>query len=183
MSGEERAVDIAYQALGPDRAKQYREVRLEALQTYPECFGSRYEDQVGLERALCLTFPQNLYLFGSGILFGIHGLSHIITGLFPCDEDLGASQPSIRQKIHNVAGLVMYFSLLLACFLWVLAPGEVSGWFWWYTAGTLVFSVLFLIFMVKALETDHNLGLYQRLSYGALALWCAVLSLVARGTG
>lgn len=130
--------------------------------------------------ALCFEYPNTLYFFAGGTLIAIHGLSHIVTGLFPCDEDLGANLPSTRQKIHNAAGLVMYFSLLVACFLWLLAPDKIPGWFWWFTLVALVVSIAFLLFMIKALKTEHYLGLYQRLSYGPLASWCAVLSLAAR---
>lgn len=76
MIGEGKPLDIVYQVLGPDQAAQYREVRLEALQTYPECFGSRYEDQVGLEK---LYFERLIEEQGSsGFMMAALSAGHIV---------------------------------------------------------------------------------------------------------
>ena len=112
----------------------------------------------------------------TGYLMIVQGVSHWITGLFPCDEDLGIPKPSKAQIIHNLAGMVMYFSLLIACMLWIFSSYEIANWFRWYSALSVLVSVVSLVFMVRAFNTNINLGLHQRINYGVLALWVMVLS-------
>jgi hypothetical membrane protein len=103
------------------------------------------------------------------------GVSHLVTGLFPCDENLGRENPSLSQHIHNFAGLLMLLTLIILAVWWgVSATSPV-----WFAAFSwlclLIFSVYFY-FMVRNLKSENNLGLYQRISYGALAFWVVVLS-------
>lgn len=122
--------------------------------------------------------PTHSLQFLTGILMMVQGISHWVTGLFPCDEDMGIPKPSTGQVIHNVAGLVMYFSLLTACLLWVIKIHNLPEWFSLYSAVTAVISVIALVFMLRALKTNTNLGLYQRINYGVLAAWVMVLSVM-----
>lgn len=127
---------------------------------------------------LFLNFPDNVYATVSGILFVIHGASHIVAGIFPCDADLGLEDPSPAQRLHNVAGLVMYLSLLAACILGALPIAVAPDWFKWYSLASAVVSIVFLLYMIRAMDGGPKLGLYQRLSYGILAAWSAVLAAV-----
>lgn len=120
----------------------------------------------------------NNLLFLTGILMMVQGVSHWVTGLFPCDEDLGIPDPSKRQVIHNLAGLVMYFSLLATCLLWTIKIHNLPAWFSLYSAVSAVISVVALVLMLRAIKTNINLGLYQRINYGVLAVWVVVLSLM-----
>lgn len=120
----------------------------------------------------------NNLLFLTGILMVVQGASHWVTGLFPCDEDLGIPNPSKGQVIHNLAGLVMYFSLLATCLLWTIKTHSLPTWFSLYSAFTALVSVIALVLMLRALKTNINLGLYQRINYGVLAIWVTVLSVM-----
>ncbi|HCS65389.1 MAG TPA: DUF998 domain-containing protein [Cellvibrio sp.] len=122
--------------------------------------------------------PTNSLQFLTGILMMVQGSSHWVTGLFPCDEDMGIPKPSTGQVIHNIAGLVMYFSLLIACLLWAIKIHNLPEWFSLYSAVTAVISVIALVFMLRALKTNINLGLYQRINYGVLAAWVMVLNVM-----
>ena len=126
--------------------------------------------------ALLKIDPENTLLLLTGILMLIQGVTHWVTGLFPCDEDLGVPKPSRTQVIHNLAGLVMYFSLLVACLLWVFKAHHLPTWFSLYSALSAIVSVIALVFMLQAMKTYINLGLYQRINYGVLAVWVMVLS-------
>ncbi|PKH06896.1 GNAT family N-acetyltransferase [Moritella sp. Urea-trap-13] len=42
-------MDIKYRALIPDDSLQYRHVRLESLKLHPDCFGSKYLEQVNFQ--------------------------------------------------------------------------------------------------------------------------------------
>lgn len=50
-------MDIHFRKLLPADAKQYREIRLEALKNYPESFGSSYEEESALPK---LNFEINI---------------------------------------------------------------------------------------------------------------------------
>lgn len=128
--------------------------------------------------ALLRMESNNNLLFISGVLMIVQGISHWVTGLYPCDEDLGIPKPSGGQVIHNLAGLVMYFSLLAACLLWGIKIHSLPTWFSLYSAFSALVSIAALVLMLRALKTNINLGLYQRINYGVLAAWVAVLSVL-----
>lgn len=122
--------------------------------------------------ALYLNHRDNIFsLISAGLIF-IHGICHVITGLFPCDENLGQSKPSRTQIVHSVAGLVMLLTLFSASVLWVFATAAGLVWFRGLSAVCAVVSIYFLTRVFKGM----NIGLYQRISYGALVFWAAVLS-------
>ena len=127
--------------------------------------------------ALLKIDPTNNLLFLTGVLMVVQGISHWVTGLFPCDEDLGIPKPSKVQVVHNLAGLVMYFSLLVTCLLWVFKTHHLPQWFSLYSALSALISVVTLVMMLRALKTNINLGLYQRINYGVLAVWVMVLGI------
>jgi uncharacterized membrane protein len=114
-----------------------------------------------------------------GIVLLVHGLSHIATGLFPLDADLGAGgRLSSAHKVHGVAGLVMYFALWIACVLWIFIDPPPGAGFRIYSLVSAAASVASLGYMVRSLRSGRDLGLHQRISYGILALWCAILALL-----
>jgi hypothetical membrane protein len=128
---------------------------------------------------LLLSFPDQLHVTVSGILILLHGASHIVAGLYPCDADLGLENPSTAQKLHNTAGFVMYLTLLVACLFWVQPSSVAPDWFRLYSLASAVASVIFTFYMVRAMKgSGSKLGLYQRLSYGILAAWSATLAVV-----
>ena len=112
----------------------------------------------------------------SGVLILVHGLSHIVAGIFPCDEDMGASRPSPSQIIHTLSGVAMQISLLLATGMWAFSSAAEPIWFRWLSLICTVLSVTFLVLMVKAFSTNKYIGLYQRVSVGSLILWDATFS-------
>ena len=126
---------------------------------------------------------QSSWLFlASGILVMVHGISHIIAGIFPCDEDIASNNPSNTQKVHMSAGLVMQISLLVAAGIWSFSDISLSAWFRWLSAVCLSASIIFLVLMVRAMKQDKYVGLYQRISVGALVLWVAILNGVLLGS-
>lgn len=115
-----------------------------------------------------------------GLLVIIHGLSHLVTGLYPCDADLGIPKASLTQIIHNIAGSVMLISLLGACIVGAVSSlVEISQWFQLFSLTCALVSVIFTLLMGQSLSTGRNIGLYQRISCGALMVWVAVFSGVA----
>lgn len=113
----------------------------------------------------------SLILISAALIF-VHGISHIISGIFPCDESLSPAKPSRAHIIHSVAGLFMLLTLFAASVLWALSSSVEPTWFRWLSAACAIASVFFLAIMFKGV----NIGLYQRLSYGALVFWAAIFS-------
>jgi len=127
--------------------------------------------------SIVVGFSTNWHMVILGSLTALHGVCHIATGAFPCDEDLGVPTPSGTQIIHNVAGSVMLVTLLIAASLSAFSSSVVApAWFRGFSLGCLVVSLVFGVLMAKSLSTGHKIGLYQRVSYGALVLWVAVFS-------
>ncbi|BFM06932.1 DUF998 domain-containing protein [Halioxenophilus aromaticivorans] len=121
-------------------------------------------------------------LLASGVLVMAHGISHIVAGIFPCDEDIESNNPSNTQKVHMAAGLVMQISLLVAVGIWSFSEISLSAWFRWLSVVCLFVSIIFLVLMVRAMKQDKYVGLYQRISVGALVLWVAILNGVLLGS-
>lgn len=129
----------------------------------------------GLGVMLLMNGEQPAY--AGGIVLLMHGLSHIVAGIFPCDADMGAGgNASTAQKLHGVAGLVMYFALWIACVFWIFIDTPAGMPFRIYSLLSAAASIVSLGFMVRSLKTGLNMGLHQRVSYGILAVWCVALS-------
>ena len=123
------------------------------------------------------SYWADLPMAAIGLLVVIHGLSHLVTGLYPCDADLGIPKASSTQIIHNIAGLMMLVSLLVASIVGAVSSlVEVSQWFQVFSLTCALVSVIFTILMGQSLSTGRNIGLYPRISCGALMVWVAVFS-------
>lgn len=116
----------------------------------------------------------------SGLLIMLHGLGSFGTGYFACDAGCAPENPSASQNLHNLAGLIMAFSLLLAGALWVWLGRRLfaSPGFSWFSLFCTLAALGALPLMATALESGHGFGLYQRVNYGASLLWVAGLALM-----
>jgi uncharacterized membrane protein len=126
--------------------------------------------------AILLSLTHETITLVTASMMICQGISHLITGLFPCDEDLGRTKPSATQHIHNLAGLIMLLTLIIPTVWWGISAAS-SIWFASFSWLCLSVFVIYFCLMVRNLKSGHNLGLYQRISYGALAFWVVVLSL------
>jgi len=75
-------MDIEYRALIPEDSLQYRHIRLESLKLHPDCFGSKYLEQVNLktlyfERLIEMGDENNVMLgaFHDSKLVGLCGVT------------------------------------------------------------------------------------------------------------
>lgn len=116
----------------------------------------------------------------SGVLIMLHGLGSFGTGYFACDAGCAPENPSASQNLHNLAGMIMAFSLLLAGALWVWLGRRLlaSPIFSWFSLLCTLAALGALPLMAGALESGHGFGLYQRINYGASLLWVAALALM-----
>ncbi|PZW49266.1 uncharacterized protein DUF998 [Pseudomonas sp. URMO17WK12:I2] len=129
--------------------------------------------------AVLLSFDHRWARF-SGLLIILHGLGSFGTGYFACDAGCAPQHPSASQNLHNLAGLLMAFSLLLASTLWIFLGRRLLGsrTFAWFSLSCTLVAVGALPLMAAALESGHDFGLYQRINYGASLLWVAGLALM-----
>lgn len=126
--------------------------------------------------SITISYWEDLSTMAIGLLITIHGLCHLVTGLSPCDEDLGIPKASSTQIIHNTAGVIMLVSLLAASTMGAMSSVVAPQWFRAFSLVCLVVSVMFTILMAISFSTVQNIGLYQRISYSALVVWVAVFS-------
>jgi hypothetical membrane protein len=124
-------------------------------------------------------FPGSKLALLSALLIGLHGLGSLGTGYFACDQGCAPAQPSLSQQFHNLAGLLMFVSLTLACALWIVlarrllqSPGLAL-----FSALCLVLAIVTAWLMATAVASGQLFGLYQRLNYGISVLWVAALAL------
>ena len=129
---------------------------------------------------LIKTFSTSKLARFSGALVVIHGLSSFAAGFFSCDVGCNLESPSSTQNIHNISGLILFFSLLMSSLIWVFISNCCLGvkWFGWFSLVCSLIAVALLPLMAGAVESGVGFGLYQRLNYGSQALWVLVFSVV-----
>ena len=129
---------------------------------------------------LIKTFPTSKLARFSGVLVIIHGLSSFSAGFFSCDVGCALESPSTEQSMHNISGLILFFSLLLSSLIWVFISNRCLGikWFGWFSLACSLVAIVLLPLMAGAVESGEGFGLYQRLNYGSQALWVFVFSLI-----
>ena len=126
---------------------------------------------------LLLRYRADRRLAAAGGLIVLHGVCRMLAAFFPCDPGCKPVFPTSSQSIHNVAATVALVSLTAALFVagaWLISQRRgaviVSA---TYLLGALAVAAQVLLVVGSA----ANLGLYQRLSLGALQVWVALLAL------
>lgn len=114
----------------------------------------------------------------SAALVLLHGLGSLGTGWFPCDQGCAPAQPSLSQQLHNLSGLLMFFSLALASALWVWLGKRVAGSrvLALFSLACVVLAIITVVLMAQAAQSGQLFGLYQRLNYGVSVIWVASLA-------
>lgn len=111
-----------------------------------------------------------------GVCIVLHGLATWMAGRFAMDADPYTKSPSMRGKLHGLAGLVMMLTLLLAPLI-----GCVSSSFPFVfrclSAACLCLAFIFAAALAKAYKARGNCGLFQRLSYASQLVWLAFFAL------
>ncbi len=115
-----------------------------------------------------------------GWLIITHGVGTWVAGYFPMDADPFTKSPTVNCKVHSWAGFVMLLSLVIAPVLIAISPTtEITPlYFRIFSLFTVVATVYFLLAMVKAVKSQINPGIHQRISYGFQLIWLSVFSLV-----
>ncbi|TBU92852.1 DUF998 domain-containing protein [Stutzerimonas kirkiae] len=128
--------------------------------------------------ALWLQFG-NLWSRATAVLVMLHGLASFATGYYACDVGCSLERPSSSQNLHNLAGFVMFLSLLLASFIWIFLAQKLLGSrvLSLLSVAAVMLAVLTMPLMAQAVEAGQGFGLYQRLNYGVQVLWVAALAL------
>ncbi|MDH0757006.1 DUF998 domain-containing protein [Pseudomonas juntendi] len=114
----------------------------------------------------------------SAALVLVHGLGSLGTGWFACDPGCAPAQPSSSQLLHNLSGLLMFFSLTLASALWAWLGTRLAGSqaVALLSATSLILAIVTVALMAQAAQSGQLFGLYQRLNYGVSVLWIACLA-------
>ncbi|WP_269618740.1 DUF998 domain-containing protein [Zhongshania sp. BJYM1] len=125
-------------------------------------------------------FPYSKLARFTGVLIVIHGVGSITAGYFSCDVGCNPQSPSESQIIHNLSGLVMFLSLVIASGVWVhlgpkLVESKALGIF---SLLCTLLAIVVLLPMILAIESGLGFGLYQRLNYGASVVWVSGLAYV-----
>jgi len=127
------------------------------------------------------------------ILFGVFGLALVTAGIFVIDGSLGyppgtttSGPQTLHGTIHDVAGLIMFFSLAIPCFVMARRFAGDPNWKGWALASLLVgiaLIVLFLVFTPVSASRENGVlsnsptGLLQRIAILLGWGWMALLAL------
>ncbi|MFW0754629.1 DUF998 domain-containing protein [Pseudomonas sp. H11T01] len=132
--------------------------------------------------AVFAVFKGSALARSSGVLIVLHGVASLCTGYFSCDVGCGLEHPSDSQNLHNLSGMVMFLTLLLASTLWIYLATRVLGlkWFAWFSLACTLVALLVLPLMGQAVAAGEGFGLYQRINYGASILWVGVFAWVLK---
>lgn len=127
------------------------------------------------------------------LLLGVFGLGLIIAGIFVTDPGLGypsglygKAPQTLHGTIHGVAGLVVFFSVAIACFVMARRFAGDPAWKGW-TLFSIIAGILVLVFFiasttVSALD-EHGIfpnsptGLFQRIAIVVGWCWISMLAL------
>jgi len=130
------------------------------------CFGS----------ALLATFRDGWYSTLATGLIGLEGLGRIGAGVFACD--LGCGGLSSSQQLHRLFATIGFSSGILATIAWGITFRR-HGWpqgLIWYSVGTGVLALLFLLLMSWSRNPVNAPGLLEHLATGILSLWLLVFA-------
>ncbi|MFL0798732.1 MAG: DUF998 domain-containing protein [Cellvibrionaceae bacterium] len=116
----------------------------------------------------------------SGFLLIAHGIGSIGAGYFPCDAGCNPSDPSFNQNMHNLFGLIMALSLLIANAIWIYLSHRLLNkkWFTLFSLACCFIAIAALPAMGMAIEKGEGFGLYQRINYGISVIWVSVLAFI-----
>ena len=126
--------------------------------------------------ALLATFRDGWSPALAAALIGLDGLGRLGAGVFACDP--GCTGLSSSQELHHLFATVGFSSGILAAIAWGLSVQR-RGWpklFTWYSVGTGMLALTFLLLMSWSRNPLHAPGLYEHLATGVLSLWLLVFA-------
>ncbi len=126
------------------------------------------------------SFPTSRLTKLTAVLLVMHGIGSICAGYFPCDAGCNPESPSLSQNLHNLSGLVMALTLVIASSVWAYLSIKLVGLKWFSVFSVICTFVALAVIpaMGSAIEGGGGFGLYQRINYGASVIWVATLAVV-----
>jgi len=126
--------------------------------------------------ALLATFRFGWYSTLAAGLIALDGLGRIGAGVFACDP--GCAGLSSSQELHRLFATIGFLSGILAAITWGITLRR-HGWpksLTWYSVGTGVLALIFLLLMSWSRNPVHAPGLFEHLASGVLSLWLLVFA-------
>jgi hypothetical protein len=117
----------------------------------------------------------------AGAMISLFGVALVLGGIFSCDPGCPLPWPtgSVAATIHNIASLTQIAAAIAGIGLWALEFRQIPAFrdLWKYTALSSAAGLGFLIAFTVSLDSRVFTGLWQRLLFGTLFVWCAVVAL------
>jgi hypothetical membrane protein len=126
--------------------------------------------------ALLTTFRDSWYSAVGAGLIALDGLGRIGAGVFACDP--GCEGISSSQELHRLFATIGFLSGILAAITWGITFRR-HGWpqsLTWYSVGTGVLALIFLLLMSWSRNPVHAPGLFEHLASVVLSLWVLVFA-------
>lgn len=129
--------------------------------------------------ALPAQFARSTHSVAGALLVGLFALGMFTAGVFSCDATCTPATPTMEQRLHDVASIVAFPSLILGALVWGVLFLRTPGWrsFGHFSIGCAVVSVALLVAMVASTDTRSGTGALQRGLLGVLFLWLSLMAL------
>lgn len=116
----------------------------------------------------------------AGWLVVVHGIGTWVAGYFPMDADPFTKNPTFNCKVHSWAGFIMLLSLVVAPILVSISPTTeiIPLYFRIFSVVSVIATIYYLSAMAKAVKSQSNPGIHQRISYAFQLIWLSAFSLV-----
>jgi hypothetical membrane protein len=126
--------------------------------------------------AALATFPADWGTKVAAGLIGLDGLGRMGAGVFACDA--GCVGLSLSQELHRQFATLGFVSGIMATIAWGWVFST-RGWpqgLTWYSVGTGVLALVFLLLMSSSRNPFNAAGLFEHLATGVLSLWLLVFA-------
>ncbi len=117
----------------------------------------------------------------AGALVTFFGIALVVGGVYSCDPGCPLRWPpgSVAASIHLIAAVAQLVAAIAGIALWALEFRHFPAYsgLWKFTALAGAAALGFLIAFNVSLDSRALTGLWQRLLFGTLFVWCAVVAL------
>jgi hypothetical protein len=129
--------------------------------------------------ALAALLTRHRVTIAASVLVVLFGCGLTAAGIISCDPGCPQTGGSVEQRLHDGLGPFTVLCLVVAAGILGIQCRRLPAWrhLSVYSLVTSAVALLFLIALMSSLESRTMTGLWQRLLFTALFLWCGVIAL------
>jgi hypothetical membrane protein len=128
--------------------------------------------------ALLMLIPKSITSRIGSVLVTLFGIGMAVVGFFSCD--IGCPREgSFENMIHDQISGPIFLSVIIGILLLGISFRNYTLLrnLWLYSVVTGLISFGFMAGLINSIESNHLIGLWQRMLLGTIFLWCVIVSL------